>query len=124
MEEICSTKDNRDCIFCKIANAEIKSEKIYDDDNFFAIRDTNPKAEGHSLIISKKHFKTILDMPSSLGGEFIDAVKNVGLNLIKSGKCSGFNVIVNCGKDAGQIVHHLHAHVIPRKEGDGFVVGA
>ena len=108
-----------DCIFCKIINKEIKSEIVYSDDNFFGILDISPKAEGHTLIISKKHFKNILDVPSSLGGELLDAVKKVGLDLVSQGKGDGFNVLVNCGGVAGQVVHHFHAHVIPRKEGDG-----
>jgi len=111
-------KEN-DCIFCKIARGEIKSDIVYSDDNFFGILDIHPKAEGHSLIISKKHFRTILDMPSSLGNEFIDAVKEVAINLIKNKKAEGFNLIVNSGESAGQIVHHLHAHVIPRRKNDG-----
>jgi|SRR3989344_9154024 len=108
-----------DCIFCKIAGGEIKSDIVYSDDNFFSILDIHPKAEGHTLIVSKKHFKNILDVPSSLGGELLDAVKKVGLNLIKEKKGSGFNLVSNCGSEAGQIVHHFHAHVIPRKKNDG-----
>ena len=111
------------CIFCKIAKGEIPSSKVYDDDNFFGILDLHPKAEGHTLIISKKHYKTLLDMPSSLGSELIDAVKEVGLNLIKEEKAEAFNFIINNGEAAGQVVHHLHGHIIPRKEGDGVVIG-
>ena len=112
-----------DCIFCKIAQGEIESKKVYSDDNFFGILDINPKAEGHTLIVSKKHFKNILDVPSSLGGELLDAVKKVGLNLIKEKKGSGFNLVSNCGSEAGQIVHHFHVHVIPRRKGDGLRIG-
>jgi len=113
MEEI------NDCIFCKIAKGEIPSEKIYDDDNFFAILDNSPKAEGHTLIISKNHYKNILDVPSSLGGDMLDVVKKIGLKLIRDKKVEGFNVCVNMGGVAGQTVHHFHAHIIPRRQGDG-----
>ncbi len=108
-----------DCIFCKIVKGEIESEKIYEDDNFFAILDVNPKAEGHTLIISKQHYKNILDVPTSLGGEILDAIKKIGLKLIKDKKGEGFNVCVNMGEVAGQTVHHFHAHIIPRNSGDG-----
>ena len=107
-----------DCIFCKIAKGEIDSKKVYEEDNFFGILDISPKADGHTLIVSKKHFKNILDVPSSLGGEMMDAVKKVGLDLINQGKGSGFNVCVNTGEAAGQTVSHFHLHIIPRKEGD------
>jgi len=108
-----------DCIFCKVIKGEVPTEKVYEDDNFIGILDINPKAEGHTLIFPKKHFKTILDMPSSLGGEMLDAVKKVSLNLINHGKGDGFNLIVNNNEVAGQIVGHVHVHIIPRREGDG-----
>ncbi len=108
-----------DCIFCKIAGGEIKSEFVYDDDNFFGILDNNPKAEGHTLIISKKHYKTILDLPNTLGNELQEAIKKVSLDLIKDGKAEGFNVLVNSNSVAGQLVEHFHVHIIPRKKGDG-----
>lgn len=112
-------KDN-DCIFCKIAKGEIPSEKIYEDDNFFVIKDINPKVKGHSIIIPKKHYKTILDMPGSLGNEMLDAVKKVSLKLIKDGKAGGFNLLINTYEVAGQVVPHFHIHILPRKRDDGF----
>ena len=59
-------KEENDCIFCKIAKGELSSKKIYEDDNFFAIYDINPIAKCHTLVIPKKHFETILDMPNTL----------------------------------------------------------
>jgi len=111
--------NNEDCIFCKIVKGEIPSTKTYEDDNFIAILDIHPKAQGHTIIISKKHFNTLLDMPSSLGGELLEAIKTIGLGLIKDAKGEAFNVIVNNGETAGQAVMHTHIHVIPRKKGDG-----
>ena len=70
------------CIFCKIANGEITSKKIFETENFFAIKDVNPKVEGHSLVISKKHFKTMLDIPDSLGSELLDCIKKTVLKQI------------------------------------------
>ncbi len=111
--------EDKDCIFCKIIRGEILSEKVYEDDNFIGILDIHPKAEGHTLIIPKKHFGNLLDMPSTLSCELMDAVKSVALNLIKNKKAEGFNLIVNNGETAGQVVHHAHLHIIPRKAGDG-----
>jgi len=109
----------KDCIFCKIVKGEIKSEIVYSDDNFIGILDINPKALGHTLIISKNHFKTILEVPSTLGTELLGAIKEVGLKLIKDKKGEGFNIIINNGEAAGMVVNHFHVHIIPRKTGDG-----
>jgi len=111
-------KDN--CIFCKIAKEESSSGKvIWDNDNFFSVPDRNPLADGHSLVISKKHFLTILDMPSTLGEELLDCIKNTAIKIMKEKNADGFNVINNNFESAGQIVHHVHFHIIPRKKGDG-----
>lgn len=114
-------KYEKDCIFCKVVKGEIPSTKTYEDDNFIGILDIHPKAPGHTVIIPKKHFRTIVDMPSSLGNEMLDAIKGVGLKLIKEGKneVQGFNVFVNNEPVAGQVVMHAHIHVVPRKPGDG-----
>ncbi len=110
----------KDCVFCKIAKGEIKSEKILDDKNFFAIKDINPKTKGHSLVISKKHYTTLLDMPSSLLGEFLETAKKLAVKLLDKEKAQGFNIIMNNYEVAGQLVPHVHLHVLPRKKGDGF----
>jgi len=109
-----------DCIFCRIARGEIPSKRIYESQNFFSIFDHSPHTEGHVLVISKKHFKNILEMPSTLGVELLDAVKKTTLKLVKKYKLDGFNLVVNTNKAAGQEVDHVHVHILPRKIGDGF----
>lgn len=111
-----------ECIFCKIARGEIPSKKIYENENFFSIHDISPKVKGHCLVISKRHFETILDMPPSLGVELIDATKNTSLRLMKENKSSGFNCVVNSFESSGQVVKHFHMHILPRKEGDNVSV--
>ena len=113
-----------ECIFCKIARGEIKSKKLYEDDNFFVVNDIKPVAPGHCLIITKKHYETLLDTPSTLGSELIDLVKKQGLRLIKEEKAEGFNLVQNIMPAAGQIVMHVHFHVIPRKKNDGLYMFA
>jgi len=113
---------NQDCVFCKISSGEIPAEKICENANFFSIPDANPKADGHSLVISKKHFETILDLPASMGQEFLDCIKKTSAKLMSDKNASGFNLISNNFEPAGQVVHHLHFHVIPRKDGDGFKI--
>lgn len=114
---VTENKDN--CMFCKIVRGEISSQKVYDDKNFIGILDINPIVMGHTLIISKKHFRNLLDMPISLGSEFLEAIKRVSLKLIEDKKADGINVLSNNENVAGQLVLHTHIHIIPRKKGDG-----
>jgi histidine triad (HIT) family protein len=107
------------CIFCNIASGEIKSEKIYENLNFFSIKDVNPLVKGHSLVISKRHFETIFDIPNDLGGDLIDCLNKTSLIILKENKCDGLNIIQNNYESAGQIVKHVHFHLIPRKKNDG-----
>ena len=111
--------DNKDCIFCKIVNGEIPTKKTYEDNNFIAFLDIKPKADGHTIIISKNHFRNLLDMPTTLGNEMLEAIKKVSLDLIKQKKGTGFNLIVNNESAAGQVIFHTHIHIIPRKKDDG-----
>lgn len=104
-----------DCIFCKIARKEIKTEIVLETSNFIAFPDANPKTKGHTLIIPKKHFSNIIDMPDSFGPEFLEAVKKVAELRLREG-ADGFNLINNCGKAAGQIVMHVHFHFLPRRK--------
>ena len=110
---------NEDCIFCKIIKGKIPSTRVYDSDNFIGILDIHPKSPGHTVIIPKKHFNNLLDMPNTLGTELLEAIKEIGLELIRDGKGEAFNIIVNNGEAAGQVVMHAHIHIIPRKKGDG-----
>ena len=111
-------EEKNECIFCKIANGEIPTNKIYENDNFFSIYDISPALEGHALIVSKKHFSNILELPDTSGQEFLDAVKKTSMILTKEFKAEGFNVIGNVNEVSGQIIHHFHVHLIPRKESD------
>ena len=112
-------KDNN-CVFCKIVNGIIKQDFIYENDNFVAFTDANPKVKGHTLIVPKKHFVNSMDLPSSLGSELIDSVKNVAHYHFKDKSVEGFNIIQNNFPTAGQVVMHAHYHFMPRRKGDGF----
>jgi len=109
--------EDKDCIFCKIVKGEIKSDIIADEENFIVFNDANPVAEGHCLIVPKKHYATILDLPSSLGTELLSIAKKQGLRLIEAKLADGFKLVNNNYKAAGQVVNHFHLHVIPHKEG-------
>ncbi|MFH1289881.1 MAG: HIT domain-containing protein [Nanoarchaeota archaeon] len=112
----------QDCLFCKIAKGKIPVDKVKESDNFFAIRDKYPAAEGHTLVIPKKHFVTLLDIPNTLGSELIKMLKDVASDLMDKKLGDGFNILQNNLEVAGQVVMHAHIHVVPRKEGDGLKV--
>ena len=107
-----------DCIFCKIVHGKIPVNKIYENDNFIAFPDAAPQTEGHTLIVTKKHFVNSMDLPGSLGYGFLDAVKSIAEIKIKEG-FDGFNIVQNNFSSAGQVVMHCHFHFLPRKNGDG-----
>ena len=114
--------NKEECIFCKIVKGEIPTNKIYEDDNFIGILDTNPKTENHTLLISKKHFRNLFDMPSTLGNEYLEAIKKISLKLIQEKKAEGINVITNNESESGQIIFHIHTHIIPRRKNDNFKI--
>ncbi|MCX8159165.1 MAG: HIT domain-containing protein [Candidatus Pacearchaeota archaeon] len=109
---------NKKCIFCQIAKREIISEIVHESDNFIAIKDINPVAEGHMLVIPKKHFVTLLDIPNKLGNEMLEFCKKVSFELLEKKLGDGFNLVMNNLEPAGQFVMHAHIHIIPRKEDD------
>ena len=111
---------DKDCIFCKLSRNKIPRKTIYENSGFFSVPDVNPRTNGHSLIISKRHCKTILDMPKDSGESFIDCVKNTWLKLTSKENFSGFNILNNNFESAGQVVNHVHFHIFPRKKGDNF----
>lgn len=113
---------NENCIFCKIARGVDKREKIFESDNFFVMRNDFPLVPGDSLVIPKKHFVTLLDMPNKLGEELIKLIKKTGSSLLDEKFGDGFNVVQNNLEVAGQTVMHLHFHVIPRKDKDGIKI--
>ena len=112
----------KDCIFCKLSAGEISNKKIYENSNFFSILDINQDIAGHSLIITKKHFNTLLDAPKSLGTELLDCIKKTSLFILNKYQADGFNVLNNNFESAGQVVKHFHLHIFPRKNGDGIKV--
>lgn len=111
--------EKKDCIFCKIAKGEIKSEFVMESNNFFAIMDIHPLTKGHCLVVSKKHFVTLLDIPNTLGNEMLEFSKKVASYLLENKYGDGFNIVMNNLEPAGQLVKHAHIHIIPRKEKDG-----
>ncbi len=101
------------CIFCDIVEGKIPSTKVYEDENVIAIRDLNPQAPVHDLVIPKKHFDNIVDLANNDDGTYVTAVFDAIAEVAKTeGTDGGFRVINNCGSDAGQTVMHVHFHVL------------
>jgi len=109
-----------DCIFCKIIAGDIPSNKAYEDDTVLAFLDLAPASQGHTLVIPKAHYPNILEAPAELGTAVFSALSRVGTAVMSATGAAGINIIQNNGLAAGQTVFHIHWHIIPRFEGDGF----
>ncbi|MDA0987354.1 MAG: HIT family protein [Bacteroidetes bacterium] len=106
------------CIFCKIRDGEIPSKILYENEVAFAILDINPMNFGHVLVISKNHYKDILEIPKSEAADLFSAVQLISKSLTEALNLEGFNVISNKGEIAGQSIFHFHFHIIPRYKND------
>jgi len=101
------------CLFCQINEGKIPSEKIYEDETLFAIKDINPQAPVHLLIIPKKHLSTLLEIQEE-DHQWIGSIFAVANQLAKERELdeSGFRIVANCGAGAGQSVFHIHYHLL------------
>jgi histidine triad (HIT) family protein len=108
------------CIFCKIVKGELPSFKIYEDDATLAFLDIRPVNPGHALVVSKQHSANIFDVPKKAWSEVAETVRIVASGVEKATGADGVNINMNNREHAGQIVDHLHMHIIPRFKGDGF----
>lgn len=108
-----------DCIFCKIVAGKIPCNKIGESTNFLAFLDIHPISEGHTLIVPKKHSTNMLDLPEYFGEELLEFSQRIAQQVVRAVHAEGFNLGVNNGSAAGQVVFHTHIHIIPRRAGDG-----
>ena len=100
-----------DCIFCKIANGQIGSDTVYEDECFRAILDLSPAVKGHVLILPKEHFDDLFEADDETIGKALKLAKKLGAAVKKALGCDGINIVQNNGEAAGQTVHHLHIHI-------------
>ena len=107
-----------DCIFCKIANGEIPSRTIYEDDSYRVILDLGPAAKGHALILPKSHYANIFEIPEDKAREVMGIAHRMAARMKDKLKCDGLNIVQNNGEIAGQTVFHFHYHLIPRYKDD------
>lgn len=108
-----------DCLFCQIINGQIPAYRIYEDEDFIAFLDVKPINLGHSLIVPKKHYRNLFDLPTELLNKLGITIQALALAVKNGTQADGLNVSWNNEPAAGQIIFHAHIHLIPRFEGDG-----
>lgn len=107
------------CIFCRIVRGEIPATTLYEDDEVLAFMDIGPIIKGHALVIPKQHHDPLTALPSDLLGRVMAVVQTIARAQVEGLRADGFNVHQTNGAAAGQVVPHVHFHVIPRFAGDG-----
>ena len=110
---------DNNCIFCKIANGEIPSKSIYEDEDFKVILDLGPATKGHALILPKKHAANLFELPEEAAANAMVLAKKLGKQMKENLHADGLNLVQNNGEAAGQTVKHFHLHLIPRYQDDG-----
>ena len=110
---------DKNCIFCKIANGEIPTRTLYEDDDFRVILDMSPATRGHALILPKEHADNLYQLPEEMTGRAFVLAKKMATSMTEALGCSGFNIVQNNGEAAGQTVLHFHIHLVPRYTDDG-----
>lgn len=107
------------CLFCKMVAGQIPVTKIYEDDVVLAFLDIGPISDGHTLVISKQHFGKLHDCPAELLGQVSTRLGKIAGAVAAAMDADGYNLLCNNGRAAGQLIEHLHFHIIPRNIGDG-----
>ena len=109
---------DENCIFCKIANGEIPSATLYEDEDFRVILDLGPATKGHALILPKEHYANLYEIDEEVAAKAFKLAKKMVTELTEVLGCDGYNVVQNNGAAAGQTVFPFHMHLIPRYKND------
>lgn len=107
-----------DCVFCKIAAGQLAANQVWESDECLAFLDINPLAEGHLLLIPKRHYTTLHEMPGEAAAAIGRALPDLARAVCAAVGCEAYNVLQNNGRLAGQVVGHVHFHIIPRQADD------
>lgn len=110
------------CIFCKIANGEIPSVSLYEDEDFRVIFDISPASRGHVLILTKEHYEDLCELPEELAKGVLPLASRIARAMRIALGVSDFNVLQNNGEAAGQTVKHYHCHIIPRRGAENILM--
>ena len=112
-----------DCIFCKLANGEIPTATLYEDNDFRVILDLGPASKGHALILPKEHYDNLYELDDEIASKVLVLAKKMITRMTKALGCDGYNLVQNNREAAGQTVHHFHLHLIPRYKDDQVGLG-
>lgn len=107
------------CIFCKILAGSIPANKVYEDEHVFAFLDIQPLADGHAMVIPRGHWRMVEDMPTEQGAAVFAAVQKISKAVRDATGALSTTVGINNGPEAGQVVPHVHVHIVPRHSDDG-----
>lgn len=110
------------CVFCKIIQGDIPSVKVYEDDDVLAILDISQATKGHTLVLPKKHYENILDIPTPEYLKVMEKTKELASKITSRLSAKGCNILNNCNEIAGQTVMHFHVHIIPRYEENEIII--
>lgn len=111
--------NQQDCIFCKIASGQIPSIKIFENEHVLAFLDIGPISDGHTLVISKQHYDRLDQATPEVIAEIAKVLPRLSAGIQEAVGAEGYNMLCNNGSVAGQVVEHLHFHIIPRHKDDG-----
>lgn len=109
------------CVFCRILAGELPSARVWEGPHAVAFLDINPLAPGHVLVVSRSHQARVWDLPDDELAGLMAAVKRVARAVVSATGAEGLNVLANNGPVAGQVIQHVHFHLIPRRNGDGLL---
>jgi histidine triad (HIT) family protein len=109
----------QECVFCKIISGQIPCEKIFENEHVLAFLDIGPISEGHTLIVPKQHVYKVDQTDPDVMAEVAKVIPMLAGSIQKAMDADGYNVLCNNGSCAGQVVEHVHFHIIPRKTNDG-----
>lgn len=110
-----------DCLFCKMVAGQIPVTKIYEDEDVLAFLDISPISDGHTLVIPKQHFEKLHDCIPELLGKVGSQMCKIAGAVMMAMNSDGYNILCNNGRAAGQLIKHLHFHIIPRNTDDGLL---
>lgn len=107
-----------DCIFCSIVSGARPSFRVFEDEDHLAFLDIHPFVRGHTLVVPKEHYDTLLSMDERKVGGLFECVSKVAVRVVKAVAADGFRLIQNNGEAAAQVVKHVHVHIIPLRLGE------
>jgi histidine triad (HIT) family protein len=108
-----------ECLFCKMVAGQIPVTKVYENDDILVFLDIGPISDGHTLVIPKQHYEKVDECPPELLAKVASYLGEIAKAVSTATNSDGYNVLCNNGRVAGQVIDHLHFHIIPRRMGDG-----